>query len=353
MIEVLSQLRASGTLVGRGSHTTRLSANQAQGKMRRREVIAGLGSAVACPLIARAEQTKLPVIGRLIAATLPPATLAAFRGALAEHGYVEGRNVAILDRLAEGEYDRLPALAAELVRQNVAVLVTTPTTPAALAAQAATRTIPIVFVIGTNPVEYGLVTSLARPGGNITGFTGLVAEMNAKRLDLLHELVPNASLIALIANPLNSAEIREVERAAAVIGVRLLILRVSNLEEVEEAFVTLVAQRAGALLVSGDPTFFVWRERLATLAARHAVPAIYLYREIVEAGGLMSYAMSFVEGYRAVGAYAARILNGEKPADLPVQQSSKSEFVINLKAAKALGIEVPTGILFRADEVIE
>ena len=187
---------------------------------------------------------------------MPPAALAAFHQSLAEYGYVEGRNVAILDRLAEGEYDRLPALAAELVRQNVAVLVTTPTTPAALAAQAATRTIPIVFIIGTNPVEYGLVGSLARPGGNITGVTGLVAEVNAKRLDLLHELVPNASLIALIANPLNSAEIREVERAAAVIGVRLLILRVSNLKEVEEAFATLVAQQAGALVVSGDPTFF-------------------------------------------------------------------------------------------------
>ena len=247
----------------------------------------------------------------------------------------------------------MPALAAELVRQNVAVLVTTPTTPAALAAQAATRTIPIVFIIGTNPVEYGLVRSLARPGGNITGVTGLVAEVNAKRLDLLHELVPNASLIALIANPLNSAEIREVERAAAVIGVRLLILRVSNLNEVEEAFATLVAQQAGALLVSGDSTFLTWRERLATLAAHHAVPALYLCREIVEAGGLMSYAMSIVEGYRTVGAYAARILNGEKPTDLPVQQSSKSELVINLKAAKALGIEVPADILVRTDEVIE
>lgn len=330
-----------------------MNANQARGKMRRRDVIAGLGSAAACPLIVRAQQTKLPVIGRLIAATLSPAFLAAFRQGLAEHGYVEGRNVAVLDRLAEGEYDRLPALAAELVRQNVAVLVTTPTTPAALAAQAATRTIPIVFIIGTNPVEYGLVRSLARPGGNITGVTGLVAEINAKRLDLLHELVPTASLIAVIANPLNVAEIEGVERAAAVIGVRLLILRVSNLKEVEEAFATLVAQRAGALLVSGDPTFFAWRERLATLAARHGVPAIYLYREIVETGGLMSYALNFVEAYRTVGAYAARILNGEKPGDLPVQQSSKFEFVINLKAAKALGLVVPPELLARADEVIE
>jgi putative tryptophan/tyrosine transport system substrate-binding protein len=207
--------------------------------------------------------------------------------------------------------------------------------------------------MGTNPVENGLVRSLARPGGNVTGFTVLVAEVNAKRLDLLHELVPTTSSIALIANPFNVAEISELERAAAVIGVRLLILRVRNLKDIEEAFATLVAQRAGALLVSGDPTFFAWREQVATLAARHMVPAIYSYREIVEAGGLMCYAVNIVEPYRTVGAYAARILNGEKPADLPVQQSAKFEFVINLKAAKALGIEVPTGILVRADEVIE
>jgi putative tryptophan/tyrosine transport system substrate-binding protein len=321
--------------------------------MKRRDFIAGLGGAVAWPLVARAQQTKLPVIGHLIAATLSPATLAAFREGLAEHGYVEGRNVTILDRVAEGEYDRLPVLAAELVRQNVAVLVTTSTTPAALAAQAATKTIPIVFLMGTNPVEYGLVRSLARPGGNVTGVTALVAEVNAKRLDLLHELVPTASSIALIANPVNLAEIREVERAAAVIGVRLPILRVSNLKDVEEAFATLVAQRAGALLVSGDPAFFAWRERIATLAARHKVPAIYMLREFVQAGGLMCYALDLVEPYRTLGSYAARILNGEKPADLPVQQSAKYEFVINLKAAKALGIEVPTGILVRADEVIE
>jgi putative ABC transport system substrate-binding protein len=321
--------------------------------MRRREFIAGLGSAVAWPLTAQAQQPSLPVIGRLIAATISPATLAAFRQGLAEHGYVEGRNVAVLERLAEGDYDRLPVLAAELVRQNVAVLVTTPTTPAAQAAQAATQTIPIVFLMGTDPVESGLVRSLARPGGNITGVTVLVAEVNAKRLDLLHQLVPTASLIALIANPANLAEIKEVERAAAVIGVRLLILRVSNLKEVEEAFATLVAQRAGALLVSGDPTFFAWRERLATLAARHMVPAIHLYRETVEADGLMSYAMNIFEGYRTVGAYTARVLNGEKPGDLPVQQSSKSEFIINLKAARALGLTIPETLLATADEVIQ
>jgi putative tryptophan/tyrosine transport system substrate-binding protein len=321
--------------------------------MKRREFIGGLGGAAVWPLVPRAQQITKPVIGYLEAATYSPASLAAFHRGLAEHGYVESRNIGIVYRSAEGNYDRLPALAAELVRQNVAVLVATGTTPTALAAQSATQTIPIVFAIGTNPVEYGLVRSLARPGGNITGVTTLTAGVNAKRLDLLHELVPMASTIALIANPLNLAEIREAERAADAIGLRLLVLRASTLKEVEEAFATLVAQRVGAVQVTGDPTFFTWREQLAAMAVRHRVPAIYVYRETVEAGGLISYATDAVEAYRTVGDYTARILKGEKPADLPVQQTTKSELVINLRTAKALGIDLPTGILVRADEVIE
>jgi putative tryptophan/tyrosine transport system substrate-binding protein len=204
--------------------------------------------------------------------------LAAFREGLAEHGYVEGRNVTFLDRSAEGEYDRLPVLAAQLVRQNVAVLVTSPTTPAALAAQAATQTIPIVFIMGTDPVESGLVRSLARPGGNITGVTALTAEVNAKRLDLLHELAPTASTIALIANPLNLAEIRETKRAADAIGVRLSVLMASTLKEVEEAFATLVAQRVGAVQVTGDPTFFTWREQLAAMTVTDRLGGLVLSR---------------------------------------------------------------------------
>jgi putative tryptophan/tyrosine transport system substrate-binding protein len=321
--------------------------------MKRRDFIAGLGGAVAWPRAARAQQTAVPVIGYLAAATYSPVSLAAFHRGLAERGYVEGRNIGIVYRAAEGRYDRLPALAAELVRQNVAVLVATGSTPTALAAQSATQMIPIVFGIGTDPVEYGLVSSLARPGGNITGVTVLTAEVNAKRLDLLHELVPMASTIALIANPLNLAEIREAERAADAIGVRLLVLRASTLKEVEEAFATLAAQRVGALQVTGDPTFFTWRGQLAAMAVHYQVPAIYVFRETVEAGGLISYATNIVEGYRTVGDYTARILRGEKPADLPVQQTTKSELVINLRTAKALGINVPTGILVRADEVIE
>jgi putative ABC transport system substrate-binding protein len=321
--------------------------------MRRREFIAGLGGAVAWPVVAESQQTAVPVIGYLTAAAYSRVSLAAFHRGLAEHGYVEGRNIGLVYRAAEGKYDRLPDLAAELVRENVTVLVATGSTPTALAAQSATQTIPIVFLMGTNPVEYGLVRSLARPGGNITGVTNLTAEVNAKRLDLLHELVPMASTIALVANPLNLAEIREAKRAADAIGVRLSVLRVSTLKEVEEAFVTLVAQRAGAVQVTGDPTFFMWREQLAAMAARDRVPAIYVYRETVEAGGLISYATDIVEGYRTVGEYAGRILKGEKPSDLPVQQATKSELVINLRTAKALGIDVPTGILVRADEVIE
>jgi putative ABC transport system substrate-binding protein len=235
----------------------------------------------------------------------------------------------------------------------VAVIVTTPSTPTALAAKSATQTIPIVFYLGTDPVEYGLVKNLSRPGGNITGATSLVAEVDAKRLDLLHELVPAAPLIALLANPTNLAEFRELGRAAAVLGVRLLILNASNQTEIDAAFATLIEQRAGALVVSGDPTFFTWQEQIVALAARHAVPAIYTYSETVEVGGLMSYTPDRAELYRQVGAYAGRILNGEQPGDLPVHQSTRIELVLNLKTAKALGLVVPLSILLRANEVID
>jgi putative ABC transport system substrate-binding protein len=322
--------------------------------MRRREFITLLGGAAAAwPIAARAQQAAMPVIGILSAAPPPPTRLPAFHRGLAEYGYVEGRNVAIVYRPAEGEYDRLPALAVELVRQQVAVIVTTGTTPTALAAKSATRTIPIVFLMGTDPIEYGLVSSLARPGGNVTGVTTLVAEVNAKRLDLLHQLVPTASLIALLANPLNFAETREVQRAATILGVRLLILNARNQKEVEAAFATLVEQRAGALLVSGDPTFLTWREQLVALAARNAVPAIYLHRETVEAGGLMSYDSDRLDANRIVGGYTGRILNGEKAADLPVQLPTKFEMVINLKTAKALGLTIPEALLATANKVIE
>jgi len=234
------------------------------------------------------------------------------------------------------------------------VLYTCPGTPAALAGKAATQTIPIVFNIGTDPVEYGLVASLARPGGNMTGTTNLTAEVNAKRLDLLHYLMPSASLIALIAHPANVAEIRQIQRAANILGLQLLILNVTRREEIEAAFATISDQKVRALIVSGDP--FLWSTQsdlLIALAARHAVPAIYILREIVEAGGLMSYSPDYVDGYRLSGNYIARILKGERPADMPVQQSVKFDFAISMKTAKALGLTIPETLLATADEVIE
>jgi putative tryptophan/tyrosine transport system substrate-binding protein len=322
--------------------------------IKRREFIAGVAGAAAWPLAARAQQPELPLIG-FLSQTMPlPEYLAAFRQGLAETGFVEGRNVAVEYRSADGEYDRLPGLAADLVSRRVSVLLTCPGTPAALAGKAATQTIPIVFNIGTDPVEYGLVANLARPGGNMTGTTNLTAEVNAKRLELLHNLVPSASLIALLAHPANVAEIRQVQRAANILGLRLLILNVTRREEIEPAFTTISDQKVRALLVSGDPFLhFTQRDLLITLAARHAVPAIYLLREIVEAGGLMSYGPDTRDGYRLAGNYAGRILKGERPADLPVQQSVKFDLAINLKTAKALGLTFPESLLAIADEVIE
>jgi putative ABC transport system substrate-binding protein len=328
--------------------------------MRRREFLTFLGSAAAAwPVAARAQQPAIPVVGFLHAQSLVGyrEPVAAFHRGLAEAGYVEGRNVAIEYRWAEGHYDRLPALAAELVRRQVAMIVTGGGSTTALAAKAATATIPIVFNLGVDPVEVGLVKSLNRPSGNLTGVTIINVEVIAKRLELLHQVVPAATSIALLVNPTNSvgadADARELQAAARALGLHLLILNASSDGEIDAAFATLVIERAGALVVGGD-SFFVSRyDRLAALAARHVVPAIYQSREAAASGGLVSYGADIPDSYRQVGVYTGRVLKGEKPADLPVQQATKVELTINLKTVKALGLTVPLALLTRADEVIE
>jgi putative ABC transport system substrate-binding protein len=282
--------------------------------------------------------------------------LRAFRQGLDEAGFVESRNVAIEYRWARGEYDRLPVLAADLVRQSVIVMVAT-TTPAVLAAKAATMTIPIVFLTGSDPVEVGLVASLNRPGGNMTGVSNLTVEIGAKQLELLHELVPAATLIALLVNPatpvLADTLSRGLQTAARAIRQQFLVISASTERDLDMAFTTIVEQRVGALVVGNDPFFNARPDQLVGLASRHAVPAIYPYREFAAAGGLMSYGSNLADPYRLVGVYTGRILKGEKPSDLPVQQSTKVELVINLKTAKALGLTFPITLLGRADEVIE
>ena len=328
--------------------------------MRRRDFIKGIvGSAAAWPLSARAQQAGVPVVGWLGSTSPAPAAniLHAFRRGLNEAGYIEGQNVAIEYRWAEGQYNRLPGLVADLVRRQVAVITGAGSTAAALAAKAATETIPVVFVVGTDPVTAGLVASLNRPGGNLTGVSVLHVEVTAKRLELLHELAPAATTVGLLVNPTNPyavPEMRESEVAARALGLRLHVLKASNQNEIDSAFVALVEQRAGALLVGADPVFQLsLRDQLVALAARHRLPTIYGYRETTEAGGLMSYGPSVSDVWRLGGIYTGRILNGEKPADLPVQQSTKVELIINLKTAKALGLTVPPSLLARADEVIE
>ena len=326
--------------------------------MRRREFITLLGGAIAWPIAARAQQSVMPVIGFLSAGTLEMARdyVAAFHRSLADGGFVEGRNVGIEYRWIEGQNERLPALAADLVRRQVAVIVAA-STPAALAAKAATQTIPIAFIVGTDPVGIGLVASLAHPGGNITGVTNLNVELFKKCFELMHSLMPPASTIAVLVNPANVAqtatERATVQDAARALGARLLILDASSPSEIESAFEVLVRQQVGALVVSGEIFFLNQRDRLVELAARHAVPTIYAYREFPVAGGLMSYGADFAEPYRLVGVYAGRILKGEKPANLPVQQATKVELVINLKTAKALGLNIPNTLIGRADQVIE
>ena len=322
--------------------------------MNRREFIMLLGGAVAWPLAARAQQAK-PAIGFLGSESFED-RLRAFRQGLRDTGYVEGNNVAIEYRWAEGQNDRLPTLAANLVRIRVTVIAT-PDTPAALAAKAATTTIPIIFFTAANPVEIGLVANLARPGGNLTGVTTLGLEVGPKRLELLHELVPAATTMALLVNPtslaLSERTTRDLQTAGRALGLKIHVLHASTEREIDSAFATFAQLRAGGLVIGPDAFFTSRAEELAALALRHRVPAIYQFREFVEAGGLMSYGTDLTDGNRLTGVYTGRILKGEKPADLPVQQSSKAELIINLKTARALGLTVPLTLLGRADEIIE
>jgi ABC-type uncharacterized transport system substrate-binding protein len=326
--------------------------------MKRREFITLLGGVVVWPLTANAQRPALPVIGFLSAGTFEKNRdyVAAFHRALADGGYTEGRNVGIEYRWVEGHNDRLPALAADLVHRQVTGIVAA-STPAALAVKAATQTIPIVFGIGTDPVAIGLVASLAHPGGNITGVTNLNVELFKKCFELMHSLMSPASTTAVLVNPANVAqtatERATVQDAARTLGARLVILEASTPSEIESAFEVLVGQRVNALVVSGEIFFLNQRDRLVELAARHAVPTIYAFREFPIVGGLMSYGADFKEPYRLLGEYASRILKGEKPGNLPVQQSTKVELIINQKTAKALGISVPQALISRADQVIE
>jgi putative ABC transport system substrate-binding protein len=325
--------------------------------LNRRDLLIVGSTAIAWPLAGRTQQKAMPVIGFFSAGSLgeSAARVAAFHQGLGETGYVEGQNVAIEYRWAEGSYDRLPALAADLVGRKVDVIATS-AIPAARAAKNATSMIPIVFTAVNDPVGDGLVASLARPGGNLTGFSSLTAEMMPKRLELLFELVPQAKMIALLVNPNNSnAEptIRNVQAAAGAKGVQLHILKAGAESEIDAAFVTLVQLHAGALVIGGDPLFTSRIEQLVALTSRHAVPAIYAFREFADAGGLISYGPSATGALRQAGTYTGRILNGEKPADLPVQQPTTVELVINLKTAKALGVTAPRSMLMRADELIE
>ena len=327
--------------------------------MRRRDFIRGIaGSATAWPLTTHAQQPGMPVVGVLNGASAQEydfaAALAAFRQGLSETGYVEGQNVAIEYRWAEGHYERLPALAADLIRRQVAIIVAN--TPAALAAKAATTTIPIVFTTGGDPVQMGFVASLNRPGGNLTGMTTLNLEVGPKKLELMHDLVPNAAIIALLVNPNNpegEIQSREAQVATRKLGLELQIVHASTERDIDAAFATLLQLRAGGLVIGTDPFLVSRSKQLAALAVRHAVPAIFQFREFVAAGGLMSYGGRVTDTYRQAAIYTGRILKGEKPADLAVQQSTKVELIINLKTAKALGLELPAKLLALADEVIE
>jgi putative ABC transport system substrate-binding protein len=326
--------------------------------VRRRNFIAFLGGAAAWPLAARAQQRPMPVIGFLGTASpdLFADRLRAFRQGLGETGYVEGNNVAVEYRWAEGQHDRLSVLAADLVRNPITVMVT-PDTPATMAAKAVTMTIPIVFFTAADPVEAGFVANLARPGGNLTGVTILAVELGSKRLELLHELVPTATTIALLVNPtepaLSEPITKGVQTAARAFGLKLHVLQASTERDFDAAFATLIQLRADGLVIGPHTVFGIQGERLATLALHHAVPTIFQFHAFTAAGGLMSYGSSDADAYRLVGIYTGRILKGEKPADLPVQQSTKVELIINLKTARALGLTVPISILGRADEVIE
>jgi putative tryptophan/tyrosine transport system substrate-binding protein len=325
--------------------------------MRRRRFITLLGgAAIAWPLATRGQQAAMPVIGFLHGASSAryEPMVTSFRQGLKETGYVDGQNVAIEFRWAAGHYDRLPAMAADFVRRQVAVIVTGGT-PAALAAKAATSTIPIVILVGVDPVQVDLVGSLNRPGGNVTGSAILTVELGAKKLELLHELLPTATAIALLVNPTNilASETKGVQDAARLLRLHLHVLNASTESQIDAAFGALVELRAAALIVSVDSFLFNSRDQIVALAARYAVPAVYGARDFVSAGGLMSYGTDLVDIYRQSGVYAGKILKGARPADLPIQQVTKVALVINLKTAKTLGLTFPTTLLGRADEVIE
>jgi ABC-type uncharacterized transport system substrate-binding protein len=327
--------------------------------MRRRTFIALLGGAAAAwPLAARAPQPAMPVVGFLWAGSpdrMEP-LVAAFRKGLSESGYVEGRNVAIEYRFAHNEYDRLPELAADLVRRRVAVLATPGTTIAAAAAKAATATIPIVFSTAADPVQAGLVDSINRPGGNVTGVSYMNTELAAKRLGLLHELLPQATRFAVLGNPhglTTASVVAELKAAASVIGRQIEVLAAGTNREIDAAFASFVQKRTDGLLINPEPLFFDRQIQILTLATRHAVAVIYPARFWADAGGLMSYGSSFADQFRQAGIYTGRVLKGEKPADMPILRATKFEFVINLQTAKTLGIEIPPTLLARADEVIE
>jgi putative tryptophan/tyrosine transport system substrate-binding protein len=326
--------------------------------VRRRAFITLLGGAAAWPLTVRAQQPAMPVIGFLSSRSSGESAhhVGAFQQGLNEAGFVEGQNVAIEYRWADGQYDRLPTLASELVARRVTAIAATGGNVSGLAAKAATGTIPIVFIVGDDPVKLGLVASLSRPGGNATGMSVFTTELGSKRLELLLELVPKAATIGLLINPNYQGAATEavaVEAAARAIGRQLLVLNASSERDIDTAFATLAQQHVDALLIDADALFVSRRDQLVAMAARHSMPAIYDLREFAAAGGLMSYGTSLTDAYRLVGGYTGRILKGAQPADLPVQQAVKVEFVINLKTAKTLGLTFPITLLGRADEVIE
>ena len=326
--------------------------------MRRREFIALVGGVGVWPHAARAQQTAMPVVGFLNSGSpaLIERFVRAFHQGLGETGYVENTNVTIEYRWADGDYDRLPAMAADLVRRQVNVIAATGGSPSSLAAKAATASIPIVFQIGIDPINVGLVTSLSQPGANITGATMLATELGPKRLELLHELLPSATNFAMLVNPTGrgaAIQITDVQEGARRLGLRIQFQKAGSVRDFESVFANLVKLRVNALVIGADPLFNIHSSQLAALTIRNAIPAIYQFREFSEAGGLMSYGGSLADAYRVAGVYTGRILNGEKPADLPVQQSTKIELIVNHKTAKTLGVTIPPTLLARADEMIE
>jgi putative tryptophan/tyrosine transport system substrate-binding protein len=325
--------------------------------VKRRKFITLLGGAAILPIVARAQQVKLPVVGYLDASSrsFQPGT-AGFRRGLSETGYIEGRSVAIEYRWADGQYDRLPALAADLVRSEVSVIAACSTSAPGLAAKAATSAIPIVFQTGGDPIQDGLVTSMNRPGGNVTGVSRLSVTLAPKRLALLRELLPKAAVIGLLINPTNPRSelvLQQMTEAARVLGLELRIFKATTAGELDNAFANSVQVGVNAVLVAQEPSYLRWREQITALAADHAIPAMYGQREYPEVGGLVSYDASVPDSFRQVGVYVGRILKGERPADLPVMQPTKFELVLNLKTAKALGLQIPDKLLALADEVIE